>query len=406
MKKAIAIALCLCIAFSLVACEEAAGSAPGDSASMPDLYAAVEKLAEADSFRITIERNDGIKPETELNQITRSDGELRMLCYSKRYANANTLVEGTSYVEGNEHYYSSSEDSYRQSKTIYADGCQIEEIVCSYGLVGDTKAFLDAFLATAPQSQTKDGMMVLSKKLSKEEYIALAYKIFSFIDEDYFALGKATVSVTVDAEGYLREVALKADLLGSSPSISFIIDQINEIAPLERPDYAENFTPNVGAPGENSKRLIVSSVSIRNGEYTAVYEHHPYMWSQQRGWTFIGFDGNWADSYVIPVYEIPEQIDGLPVEAFLCVFNNPFMQVEVERIVIPKGVKTLPAGEDGAESSNIMDTVLFFHDAEEDVEKNFGTWDKPHSNEDLYCYKAAYYAGEWEYVDGIPTPLN
>ena len=71
------------------------------------------------------------------------------------------------------------------------------------------------------------------------------------------------------------------------------------------------------------------------------------------------------------------------------------------RLVIPKGVQVCTGGGDAWE------TVLFFCDKEENVNKDyFGTLDEPHFEGEGYNYKAAYYAGEWEYVDGIPTPLN
>lgn len=399
MKRVIAIALCLCIAFGLVACEEAAGSAPGDSASIPDLYAAVEKLAEADSFRITTERNDGIKPATYIDQIAHIDGELRMLCYSKAYANANTLVEGTSYFEGNVQY---QVFDYIQRKTIYEDGYQITQIVCG-DLVGDTKAFLDAFLETEPQCQTKNGMTVLSKKLPKEEYISLAYKIFSFIDEDYFALGKATVSVTVDSEGYLREVALKADLLGARPSITFTIDQINEIDSLEAPDYAKNFVSNIGVRKEPLEDSMDSEVYIIKGDVAAVYTNTPIDLETRGGWMMGGFEGE--AGIVVPCHEILEQIDGFPVLSAVP-GNYGNNKAVVERVVISKGVKISNGGEYGYGANNMIDTVLFFCDAEENVLKSFYVLGDPYYDGESYCYKAAYYAGEWEYVDGIPTPLN
>ena len=397
MKRIIVFVLCLCIAFSCVACDEAAGSTPGDSAAMPDLYAAVEKLAAADSFRITTKRNDGIKTETYIDQIAYIDGERHILCYSQAYANANTLVEGTSYFEGNVQYLIYDDT---QRKTIYEDGCQIEEIVCSYGLVGNTEAFFDAFLATQPQCQTKDGMTVLSKKLSKEEYIALAYKIFSFIDEDYFALGQATVSVTVDGEGYLREVALKADLLGSSPSISFTIDQINEITSLEKPDYAKNFTSNVGVRKEPLEDSLNSEVYIIKGDVAAWYTNNPFDLETRGGWRMYGFTGENGSS--IPVYEVPEQIDGFPV---ISVYLGSALwdEITVERAVIPKGVQVF-GGTLDFEEGIVKETVLFFCEEKRWVIKSFGTVDEPHFEEG--AYKAAYYAGEWEYVDGIPTPLN
>lgn len=397
MKRIIVFVLCLCIAFSCVACDEAAGSTPGDSAAMPDLYAAVEKLAAADSFRITTKRNDGIKTETYIDQIAYIDGERHILCYSQAYANANTLVEGTSYYEGNVQYLIYDDT---QRKTIYEDGCQIEEIVCSYGLVGNTEAFFDAFLATQPQCQTKDGMTVLSKKLSKEEYIALAYKIFSFIDEDYFALGQATVSVTVDGEGYLREVALKADLLGSSPSISFTIDQINEITSLEKPDYAKNFTSNVGVRKEPLEDSLNSEVYIIKGDVAAWYTNNPFDLETRGGWRMEGFTGENGSS--IPVYEVPEQIDGFPVTS-VYLGSALWDEITVERAVIPKGVQVF-GGMLDFEEGIVKETVLFFCEEKRWVIKSFGTVDEPHFEEG--AYKAAYYAGEWEYVDGIPTPLN
>lgn len=402
MKKTIAFVLCLCISFGLVACGEPAGSAqtPGTSTATTDLYAAVEKMADTDSFRITIERNDGIKPETDIYQISRSDGELRMLCVLKQYANARTPVESNIYYEGNARYSIDSMDDYIQRKTIYEDGLPPLVELIRGNLTGDANAFFDAFLAMQPKCQTKNGMTVFSKSLSKEEYISLAHKVFNYVYEDYLVLGKATVSVTVDSEGYLREMDLNAGLISEGPSITFTIDQINEIDSLERPDFAENFVSNIGVRKEPLEDSMDSEVNIVKDGVGALYSNTPFDLTTRGGWTMQGFTGE--DGSSVSVYEIPEQIDGFPV---LSAYFGSYLwdDITVERAVIPKGVQVY-GGTLDFEEGIVKETVLFFCDEESWVIKSFGTVDEPHFEEG--AYKAAYYAGEWEYVDGIPTPIK
>ena len=388
MKKLLSLALVLSFCLTLVACGQS-------DVPAPDLYAAAEKLATAQSYRITVSRTDGVKPSTHTYQIVRNDGITYMLT---EFEGGNSPYKSTMYYEGNVCYYTHPTEGDTQHKTIYEDGYQLEDIVCGTDLQGDMNGFFDAFLATSPECTQKDGMTVASKKLSKDDYISLAYKVFTFIDEEYINLGKGTVSVSVDSEGYLREIDLRTGLLRAGASITFTFDKINEIPSLEAPDFAKNFSANMGF-GNPTIDSPFTNIGVIKGDVGTTYEYNPMIIDQWDGLCFNGFSTDKEEEYVIPVYEIPEEVDGIPVK-YISFMYTPFTTIRVERVVIPKGIKFLPASED----DNKIDTVLFFYDAEENVEKNFGTWEEP--AEDIYCYKAAYYAGEWEYVDGIPTPLK
>jgi hypothetical protein len=120
----------------------------------------------------------------------------------------------------------------------------------------------------------------------------------------------------------------------------------------------------------------------------------------KKAWSFTGLSYIGDELYVLPVYEVLEEIEGIAVKTIGGIIY-PNSKLTVERLVIPKGVQVCTGGGDAWE------TVLFFCDKEENVNKDyFGTLDEPHFEGEGYNYKAAYYAGEWEYVAGIPTPLN
>jgi hypothetical protein len=390
MKKMICIAFALSLCLSLVACDQ-------DNTPAPDLYAAVEKLATAESYSMTIAFTDGVNPTTTTYQITRANG---ILCAFEEYESRRAT--GSRYYEDNVSYQLLPDGSKTQIKTIYEDGIQVTDIACNYPLLGDVKGFLDAFLALEPKYRTKGDMVIASKSLSREEYISIAYKLFSYVYEDYFDIGNPSVSVSVDSAGYLREISLKTGLFNEGYAVTCTIDQINEVSAVETPEYVKDFHANIGVFKDPISDTLSTEIRFVNGEIGAFYEDNPFIMASygKKAWSFTGLSYIGDEPYVLPVYEVLEEIEGIAVKTIGGIIY-PNSKLTVERLVIPKGVQVCTGGGDAWE------TVLFFCDKEENVNKDyFGTLDEPHFEGEGYNYKAAYYAGEWEYVAGIPTPLN
>ena len=80
----------------------------------------------------------------------------------------------------------------------------------------------------------------------------------------------------------------------------------------------------------------------------------------------------------------------------------------IQNIIIPIGVVFEPVHsydyQTGTDYWSCKDTVVFFMDAEVDVNVNFVISDEYSSY--IANVKGAYFAGQWELVDGVPTPKN
>lgn len=126
---------------------------------------------------------------------------------------------------------------------------------------------------------------------------------------------------------------------------------------------------------------------IDNGElmeYTgkSKYIKIPYGVKEITFRTFYGSD--------ICEVEIPQSVEFIDVQAFLCCHNLKY-------IVIPKSVIAMDYGifED---CDNLTDIFL-----EVESGADMPRWDPDW----IYgCNAAIHYLGEWEYVDGVPTAKN
>ena len=103
-------------------------------------------------------------------------------------------------------------------------------------------------------------------------------------------------------------------------------------------------------------------------------------------------------------YKICQQLDGVKVEGIRGAIYNSNSDVVVERLIVPAGMQ-IGAADNGDGAENV---TLFFEDAEAAVTKNFllegDAEDEYDPSTGMYRlrFKAAYYAGQWELVDGVP----
>jgi len=106
---------------------------------------------------------------------------------------------------------------------------------------------------------------------------------------------------------------------------------------------------------------------------------------------------NYPKEGLLPYYVVKDEIGGVPVR-HVWVSGFALSNLNCGALVIPAGAEA-----EYNKTADVSQIALFFVDKEENVQKTFRV---PGEDNELPLIKAAYYAGQWEYVDGVPTPIS
>lgn len=185
------------------------------------------------------------------------------------------------------------------------------------------------------------------------------------------------ILVSIDAQGcfsmlYFEMIDMVDDEYVWSETSRYTITEVNTTE-VSVPDFAENFTY-----GRWGCAVIVND------------DAYAYYLYEEEYFRFQGFGTYARDDYTVSCYKLCTEIEGVPVAGGNAALYNTFCDVTVERLVIPSGLHFTYTG------SYLGDTILFFEDT---MEERF--------DPELYDVAAGvYYGGQWEYVDGIPSPIG
>jgi len=229
---------------------------------------------------------------------------------------------------------------------------------------------------------------------------------------EYFKNAKFSIEFAVDQSGFVRRyirgthnVAPEAyfwkpaesGISGNLDSIdTWTYDRIGEDLHIQEPELATNFAT-------KSERAVYDHIA--EGCY-AEYRHHEYFFltftqEMVEDMNAFVFEGVQIQNFryqdmVVPVYEVKVEIDGLPVKFVNCLAAF----CKVEKVVIPQNTTVhLNTGLLG--ENPYGDTELFFKAEEGETARYFYTVGETEKERPMV--KAAYYVGQWEYVDDIPT---
>lgn len=210
------------------------------------------------------------------------------------------------------------------------------------------------------------------------------------------------ISAEIDPQGYLCQFKFEILNVPSGTqtqdiTILFMIDKINQSDNLEQPDYAENFSL-----ADNAQIVYIQNKTTAHYYYRSGNTDLGIP----AGFVFGGFGEAHSDNYTVEHYQVLSQIDDVPVTEIQGILNNKKCSVSVARLVIPEGVRVNIRGVyDGTDFiSNTENTALYFADKEENVEKTFQIAGQTGSAPEIVYFQSACYAGQWDYVDGIPVP--
>ena len=315
--------------------------------------------------------------------------------------------EASVYYEGKESYVWDDANSVTNKTvsdtpfTLVGVLEQGQNIVVRY----DEQSVLALFDGMNPTAiEEEKGLLLevkdMTEKQWKELYLAIANDPAAVEELQRTSLTSYTFSGRLTKDGYLQEVILSVSMERDGETvqseITFAIDQINATT-VEKPDYVKNFQLKPLKPGTQ----IVYAEKGQDAHYTV-------LWGEEESAVvFDGFGSLAADDYVVEQYTVLSEVEGLPVSSVRGTLSNHSCDVQVKRLVIPAGVKVdFARGWSDEGGSKTENTELYFEDAAEQVDKTFLL---PGEEADSYTatyVKAAYYAGEWELVDGIATPVK
>lgn len=386
---------------------------------------AAAKLSEAHSLQLTVSMLNQANTYSYENAYTFQMSNIPDGAQTILFSQSGSMVSGSDIFEsvGDQAFYlgrtafiryAHSDHPNTATKRINDESFVLTSVVAEQtglSFPSGGNSMVAAFAALSPTANPQaDGSVCYRLQNMTPEQFSAVYSILAGRDATQEILNSmgnscsANIQADVDPQGYLTQFKLELLNVASNDgtqniTILFTIDRINAIDSIEIPDYVTAFTP------VNNTQIICT----QEGQ-TAHYFYYTTTESDTNnlGLVFGGFGDTFADDYTVESYEIPSQIDGTSVTEVQSILNNTFCSVNVARLVIPTGVKVNIRGvyADNAFESYTKNTVLFFNDKQEDVEKTFFVEGETTNLEEAVFFKAAYYAGQWEYVDGIPTPKN
>lgn len=403
--------------------------APGENTEISgSLLDAANKLKTAKSYRFQMisEQKFPKAPAQSINLVSQTntyqvvkgaDGTCTILNKdTEAFGQGNEVKEeddGRSFYTGNTGYI---DDFYRSGdaidKVINTTPYTLEtvlktseQITVSYE-ANSTLALFDGMNPT--KTAEADGSISLVAEIAADQWIQLYAAISG---EEIPAEGAPAFSAPlafgkISKDGYLTEFCLQAtapfdqEEMGGTVDMKwhFIIDGINATT-AETPDYAANYQLTVDSQITYRLDNGGAAIYIYETDYTEDGPVEQLVFDGFRCWAY--------DDYTVSSYTVLTEVEGMPVNMIQGVLDSSFGEVKVERLVIPAGMPVDIRGyNDGSYHSGAEETILFFEDAEEDVEKTFYLPGETPENEweDAPYVKGAYYAGQWELVDGIPTP--
>lgn len=424
MKRLLALVLIILMAFSLIACgkdesKETTSVIPTTipattAGTMAALEGSDKKLSELNSFCLTI-RMDNIAGDARYvddmvylyqknTDRTATIGVENLVKMYRGEESRENVAERRWYI-GNVGFVSTDEG--RMEKKIKDDGFDLSFVVgrtANFDIDPKSSTLIAEFAALSPQKSAAENGTTLYRleNMSRENCIKV-YMAMTGMSQEANQMPPASAfhaQALVDAKGYLTQFRLdmldvEAEGGKQSMVITFTIDQMNAVPTLEKPDYVKNF----------SITEDTTICHIQNG-WDAYYRFttKDSTMDGERGLWFVGFGRYARDSYTVDSYKICDQLDGIKVEGIRGAIYNSNSDVVVERLIVPVGMQI-----GGVDNSHGAENVtLFFESPESEVTKSFllkgDAEDEYDPSTGLYRlrFHAAYYAGEWELVNGIP----
>lgn len=272
------------------------------------------------------------------------------------------------------------------------------------------KSMIKAFSALSPVlTSSPDGSNCYLLLNLKPDQFGTVYRTFAGEAATQELLQSAgencmfNIKANIDSQDFLTQFKLEMLNVSSNNgsqniTICFSIDNINTAGSIALPEYVENFSL------KNNTEVVCSTKGV-----DAHYIYREASGDQENaGLHFTGFGDVYGNGDIVECYEVLSEINGTPVTEVESIVYNPNCTVALQYLVIPTGVTVNIQGiyTNNVFETHTKDTVLFFNDKEEDVEKTFLLEGEITDSKEAVVFKAAYYAGQWEYVNGVPTPNN
>ncbi len=210
------------------------------------------------------------------------------------------------------------------------------------------------------------------------------------------------ISSSVDKNGYLTSLAFSLSANSDEVmSYAYTFSRFNENAPMKKPEKISSVLDRLNKDYSFLENMYYCTAIHYDKGFGAMYNLRGGFFDDvEIGLELTDLQGKQEKDIVVPVYIASSEICGIPIKYISMGSYEASDTNYIERLVVPDGVMFIP-------SSDMSKTEIFFKDKREVVEalgsyKLYTASDTP--IEGGVLVKGAYYAGEWEMVDGVPTP--
>ena len=300
------------------------------------------------------------------------------------------------YVCGNVAYHQGSYSFHQYIKHLSNVPFGVDIFLSEYSEFFLNKNFLKDFVGQTPAITETDNETVYTISGPETVYQVL---MGTPLSEDQIAemygipIEECTFSLYVSVDGYFTGFAMthywrekETDILQSN-CVMLSFDKLNTEVTIEEPAFVAHTEQ-------------WEAYHIHENGYEAVYEWD-YTEEARIVYEFRGMENDYSSTQIVPIYKVLSEIEGMPVVRVTDVSTNMFQNTAyIEKLVLPEGVSFW-----GCSGEDRPKTEIYFESPREHLNNRFYTMEEEKHGEDVLI-KAAYYAGEWEYVDGIPTPIQ
>ncbi|MBQ8289168.1 MAG: hypothetical protein IJX76_10490 [Clostridia bacterium] len=386
-----------------------------DASPLEVLTAAIAKTKSAKSFVVNyggVSGDEGIDSEMTVMMDAQGNYVSNRISESKYVYGDEIESETTSeYINGNTkyelggYYFALNSDIIQY---IAEDAYSAEEVfedLYNNVMIITNDEFVKDFCSLEPTKVTVDNQS--SEYTLKDLTLAQFFELcMGQSIGEMEMVGSADVILTVDKDGYFSgymvTVTQTAEEMTETIKIHIAISQINQITQVEKPDWLKEVEQDM-ADGEDYPDVVM----VYDG-YTAAYEYRVVTsnshWSpfDEDGYCLVSIEPDYKDEYgALPSqYTVLSELNGAKVVWAFFISEGFEGEEYVKKVVIPEGVGF---GVQEEFTQYWSEAEIFFEKAAPDENDMFVFEDDENYSNDCVI-KAAYYAGEWEYVDGVPTP--
>ncbi len=281
-------------------------------------------------------------------------------------------------------------------KHIYAEPFELSAFTGMVGVIPTNPGFLADFCGWNPKkSAAEDGSVSYAvNDLSPESFTRLMEGPTPS-EEDTAAVSNIVTALKIDSNGCLTGFRYSGQVSRGDRTaelaVSLELSRLGEEPEINEPEFI----------GQYHEKYDWDDVYYHENGYFAMYSIRSFYGS---GYRFKVLGSNTGKPVHIPVYRILSEVEGVPVKE-VWIGSSWWADVHLDKLVLPESIESVQI----SNACHMENTELFFMCGRDSLDEEllrFNVLDDENPNSDYGSVKAVYFAGEWENVNGVPTPIR